>query len=448
MTKRDKTTGLPKPPKKPTETEAGKSPNTLKEYRSRAEREAEIQRMILIGTIIAIAITVLVLALAFVVDQIINPAQVVASVNGDNITVREFQEEVRIERVVDNQQILNDITFYVDSGFFIDENEALNFLYQNDPNIRELVDGFSANDQYGLRVLNTLVENRIVQREAEARGVTITDADVDEQVRRLFRFTPPEETDPEATPEPEVTATITPTPFVSPTPSNTPQPTVEAFATATATLQFTPAPTITALPTLTASEQTAAFNDDVEAFYTRMSRDAGVSRERVRQYFETLALREAVARDMFGEKTTLVWANTRHIIVDSEEKARDIYEALLNGESFATLAASLGTDGTAQRGGELGWLNTEQGIDVTFGEKARTLPIGEISEPFQTDFGWHVMQVRDRENREATTDEIDATLQTAFTEWLTTTRENTDYETSDFWIDFVPSDPPLRLVSE
>ncbi|HRF95891.1 MAG TPA: peptidylprolyl isomerase, partial [Aggregatilineales bacterium] len=358
MTKRDKTTGLPKPPKPTAETEAGKSPKTLKEYRWRAERESEIQRMVLIGTVVAISIAALVLSVAFVIDQIINPSRVVASVNSENISVREFQEEVRIERVVDNQRILNDVTFYVESGFFNDENEAVNFLYQNDPTLRELIDGFSANDQYGLKVLNTLIENRIVRSEAAARGITVTDEQVDEQVRRLFRFTPPEQTDPETTPEPEVTATITPTPFISPTPTFTPEPTV-AF-TATPTLEFTAAPTITALPTLTADEQLAEFNDDVESFYNRMSRDAGVSRERVRQYFEILALREAIARDMFGERTTLVWANTRHIIVDSEEKARDIYEALINGESFASVAAALGTDGTAQSGGELGWLNTEQ----------------------------------------------------------------------------------------
>lgn len=445
MTKRDKTTGLPKPPKK-NEGEASKSPNTLKEYRSRAEREAEIQRRVLIGTAIAIGIAVVVLGVAFVLDQLINPARVVASVNGENISVREFQEEVRIQRVIDNQQILNQVNFYVNSGTFGDATEAINALYQYDENIRNLVDGFSANDQYGLKVLNNLIENRIVRKEASDRGITVTDEQIEEQIRRLFGFVPAEETNPEATPEPEVTATITPTPFVSPTPTFTPEPTTEVPMTATPTLQFTPAPTITALPTLTADEQLTAYNDDVESFYSRMSRDAGVSRERVRQYFEILALREAIARDMFGEKTTLVWANTRHIIVDSEEKARDIYEALLNGESFASLAAANGTDGTAQSGGELGWLNTEQGIDATFGEKARTLAIGEISEPFQSDFGWHVMQVRDREDREATETEIDAVLQTEFSEWLTETRNNTNYETSDFWIDFVPSDPPLRLT--
>jgi parvulin-like peptidyl-prolyl isomerase len=144
----------------------------------------------------------------------------------------------------------------------------------------------------------------------------------------------------------------------------------------------------------------------------------------------------------------LVWANTRHIVVATEEAARDIYEALLNGESFATLAAARGTDGTAQRGGELGWLNTESGIDETFGEQARNAVIGEIVPPFQSAFGWHVMQVRDREEREASTDEIDAVLQTKMSEWVTETRQNTNYETADFWIDFVPSDPPLRLVLE
>ncbi|MCL4255462.1 MAG: peptidylprolyl isomerase, partial [Anaerolineae bacterium] len=288
-------------------------------------------------------------------------------------------------------------------------------------------------------------EDRIVRREADARGITVTDEQIDEQIRRLFRYTPAEETDPESTPEPEVTPTITPTPFVSPTPSNTPVPTE---TTPTPTAQFTPAPTITPFPTLTADEQAQEFETDVESFYSRMGRDAGVSRERVREYFETLALREALARDMFGERETLVWANTRHIIVETEDAARDIYEALLNGESFATLAAARGTDGTAQSGGELGWLNTELGIDPTFGEQARNAVIGAIVEPFQSDFGWHVMQVRDREEREATTDEIDSVLQTQMAEWVTETRENTDYETSDFWIDFVPSDPPLRLVVE
>lgn len=445
MTKRDKTTGLPKPPKKQAPEGEGKSPKTLKEYHSRAEREAEIQRRVLIGTTVAVALVLVLLAVAFVIDQVVTPTRVVASVFDENITVREFQERVRIERVVDNQRILNDLRFYVNNGFFSDENEALNFLYRQDANFRNLIDGFSADDQYGLRVINALIEDRIIRREADARGITVTDAQIDEQIRRLFRYTPPETIDPEATPEPEVTPTITPTPFVSPTPSNTPVPTE---TTPTPTPQFTPAPTITPLPTLTADEQAQAFNDDVERFYRRMSRDAGVSRERVREYFEMLALREALAREMFGTRQTLVWANTRHIVVATEEAARDIYEALLNGESFATLAAARGTDGTAQRGGELGWLNTESGIDETFGEQARNAVIGEIVPPFQSAFGWHVMQVRDREEREASTDEIDAVLQTKMSAWVTETRQNTNYETADFWIDFVPSDPPLRLVLE
>lgn len=448
MTKRDKTTGLPKPQSpKVTQADAagGKSPKTLKEYRSRAEREAEVQRMIFIGTFGALGVVAIILAIAFVIDLVINPVRVVASVDGQSITVREFQEEVRIQRVVDNQRLLNEVQTYMDLGFFETSQEAVNVLYSNVPEIRELIDSFSANDQFGLRVLNTLIDNQIVRKEATARGVTVTDEQIDEQIRRLFRFETPEETDSEATPEPETTPTVTPTPFITPTPSPTPIPTEEMTPTPTATLEFTPAPTFTPVPTQTASERIDVFNNRLESFYQRMSRDAGVSRERVRQYFEMLALREALARNIFGEKQTTVWANTRHIIVPTLEQAQDIYDALLAGESFATLAAALGTDGTAQGGGELSWLNTEQGIDSTFGEKARTLPIGEISEPFQTDFGWHVMQVRDREEREAGAGEIDFLLQTEFTEWLRDYRNQANIETADFWTDFVPSDPPLRF---
>ena len=97
MSKRSQTTALPKETPKTAPVEGGESsgkqatPKLRQEYRSRAEREHEIQRWVIIGTIAAIAVVVLLLVFTIVNEQIITPNQVVASVEGQNISVSQFR---------------------------------------------------------------------------------------------------------------------------------------------------------------------------------------------------------------------------------------------------------------------------------------------------------------------------------------------------------------------
>src|SRR5688572_1991077 len=115
MSKREQTTGLPKnnpkTPPEPVPPEPGKKkprPMTRREeYRSRAEREAEIQRYIILGTAVAVVVVVVVLVIALVVDQVVIPNQVVARVESNNITVSDFQKRVRLERLFHIQQLTN-----------------------------------------------------------------------------------------------------------------------------------------------------------------------------------------------------------------------------------------------------------------------------------------------------------------------------------------------------
>ncbi|MBC7869855.1 MAG: hypothetical protein H7Y09_03380, partial [Chitinophagaceae bacterium] len=98
MSKKRQTTGLPKPEKKtlpPAQVDGKRGAQPLREYRSRAEREAEIQRMVILGTAAVVAVVVLILVVALIVDQGINPRRTVASVNGDSISVTEFEQRVR-----------------------------------------------------------------------------------------------------------------------------------------------------------------------------------------------------------------------------------------------------------------------------------------------------------------------------------------------------------------
>ena len=80
----------------------------------------------------------------------------------------------------------------------------------------------------------------------------------------------------------------------------------------------------------------------------------------------------------------------------AKQKLLQIRERLVEGkESFSDLAKRFSNDSSAPQGGDLGWLNP--GETVPPFEKAMTsLKIGEVSQPVQSQFGWHLIVVEDR----------------------------------------------------
>jgi peptidyl-prolyl cis-trans isomerase SurA len=86
--------------------------------------------------------------------------------------------------------------------------------------------------------------------------------------------------------------------------------------------------------------------------------------------------------------------------IRSDEESRDlsesIYRQLLQGSEFAALAKEYSDDpGTALNGGSLGW--SEEGQFVPeFSEVMGKTETGQLSEPFLSPFGWHVLRVDDR----------------------------------------------------
>jgi peptidyl-prolyl cis-trans isomerase C len=87
-------------------------------------------------------------------------------------------------------------------------------------------------------------------------------------------------------------------------------------------------------------------------------------------------------------------------LIETEDEANEIIAALDAGESFSLLATSRSLDtGSGSRGGELGW----QPIDLyvpAFADAIRTAEIGTIVGPVESDFGFHIIQVRAIEERE------------------------------------------------
>lgn len=86
--------------------------------------------------------------------------------------------------------------------------------------------------------------------------------------------------------------------------------------------------------------------------------------------------------------------NASHILVKTEDEAKDLVVQLQEGTDFATLARDKSTGPSGPNGGELGWFG--KGMMVPEFESAVVaLAVGEISAPVQTQFGWHVVKLND-----------------------------------------------------
>ena len=90
---------------------------------------------------------------------------------------------------------------------------------------------------------------------------------------------------------------------------------------------------------------------------------------------------------------------TRHILVESEDEAKQLREKIAHGANFAQLAKEHSKDpGSKDDGGELGYFGRGQMVPQ-FEEAAFKLQKGDLSEPIQTQFGWHLIQLDDRRQR-------------------------------------------------
>ena len=84
-----------------------------------------------------------------------------------------------------------------------------------------------------------------------------------------------------------------------------------------------------------------------------------------------------------------------HILVDTEEKAKEIKKKLNKGTKFETLVKEFSKDeGSKAKGGELGYVMKGQ-LVPEFESKAFSMKKDEISDPVKTQFGWHIIRVLD-----------------------------------------------------
>ena len=122
--------------------------------------------------------------------------------------------------------------------------------------------------------------------------------------------------------------------------------------------------------------------------YIRGKIDEGTTEERLRQRYDDLKDEEGFAQEE---------VHARHILVGSEDEAKEVIAQLEGGGDFAALAGEHSVDPSVRsNGGDLGFFRRGQMVPE-FAEAAFALePGSRTAEPVQTQFGWHVIEVLDR----------------------------------------------------
>ena len=101
-----------------------------------------------------------------------------------------------------------------------------------------------------------------------------------------------------------------------------------------------------------------------------------------------------LAKELKGQKEIKV----AHILVDTEEKAKEIKKKLNKGSKFEDLVKEFSKDeGSKANGGELGYVMKGQLVpeNLQFENKAFSMKQDEISDPVKTQFGWHIIKALD-----------------------------------------------------
>lgn len=89
-----------------------------------------------------------------------------------------------------------------------------------------------------------------------------------------------------------------------------------------------------------------------------------------------------------------------HILVKTEDEARQLIKMLEDGADFATLAKDKSTGPSGPSGGELGWFGEGQMVPE-FETAVKALDVGQVSGPVQTQFGWHVIKLEETRLKKA-----------------------------------------------
>jgi parvulin-like peptidyl-prolyl isomerase len=341
------------------------SSGLTKKQISRRRRESQQLRWIWISTGALVGI----IAIILIVGLISQNAQVVAVVNGESIRLPEYQKRVRFWYHYYNG-------FLMPGAFDRLEAEQRAEFYQG--------------------IATELIDEKLILREAANRGVSVSEEAIQIELEESWfqHYRDPLTPTPSPTVDPEATATVQTTPIPTATPD-----TPEAFQARYDEFQSN------VLRAARVSE--AYFRDMIRATLLRkelesvMVSDVPVEEEQVQiRYTSAQSSEGALAKIATLQVGVEEQVQARHILVATLEEAESVLGRLNAGEDFIALAAELSTDeSNKDLGGDLGWFGRGRMVEP-FEQVAFSADIGLYPLPVETQFGFHILDILARENRE------------------------------------------------
>lgn len=235
--------------------------------------------------------------------------------------------------------------------------------------------------QYGASSLSALIDNKIIEQEADKKDITITDKEITEELQTYIDSYGGE----------------------------------EAFQSAL--------------------EQSGLTENDVKSDvenYLKIEKllepEIKVTEEEMKTYFDE-------NKESFNEQEQV---EASHILVDDKKTAEEVAQKLADGQDFAELAKEYSTDASnAESGGELGYFSKGE-MAAEFEEAAFSMAKGEISDLVKTEYGYHIIKVTDKkaakeavyEDHKEDIKEIlfDQKLQSEYATWLQEKKDEAEIE--------------------
>jgi hypothetical protein len=379
---------------------------------SRRRRDETRNRWVLIGLAAVAALVVLLIAAGVIMELVVKPSQPVATVANAKIGLRDYQKRVKFD--------------WFQAGQVTDPQGT------------------------SLKTLDTMVDEQLLREQAQQRGITVSEDEINETIEKSFGY-----------------LRVPPTPAPSPTP--------DPKATPGSEPTVTPAPS----PTPVSLE---AYEKAKKEYISRLDTATGMSEADFRKIVELDLLRQKLYDQVTADvPTTGEQVHARHILVavrtpeppasptpeggptpdpnapaptptleprdDAQALARiiEVQQKLAAGGDFAALAAQYSDDpGSKTQGGDLGWFARDQGLVKEFEDAAFSLPVGKVSDAVKTQFGYHLIKVDEKDPARA----LDAyTIQSkkyeAFNKWLADLRDAAKVDRA-WTIEKVPPTPSAR----
>lgn len=366
-------------------------------------RDRERQRWLLIGLGVVALLVLGLLAAGLYQEFVGKPASPVAVVNGVPIRTDEYQKLWRYQR----WNLQNYIARLESQKAQFQGQEGSEFLVSYvDQLIQQAQSQLLSLDTF---VLEQAIDRELIRQGAEQEGIVVIPSEIQAEVEEQFGFV-----------------------------RNPPTPTPTPVLTDTQALAETPTPTVAPM---TLEE----FQDAYEGYLRTLKQVAGLSETDYKKLVEAELLQRKLEAVLQARvPTTAEQVHARHILVQNEEMARLVLNRLKAGDDFAAVAKEFSQDpSTKDQGGDLGWFPRGRMVPE-FEEVAFSLPVGELSEPVKTRYGYHIIRVEERDpNRPLDETALEEARAQALDNWLQEQRAAAQIQRM-LTPDKVPPTPTLR----